>query len=402
MGNIVLNDAMTSASLSPATPTSGQSFSLTGYQTVVNIPASLASAAAALQPNLEGSATAQIDAEGASPAKTPVGPLNFNVPIPSPVPDAGVTLSLPSPSQTVSGFTASGGPITIHEDATANLTLTVSGSPLSLSCQAFPNDSVTPSGITTTTPTGDPISPVIAVAGGTGTTTTTTTTSPTAAPTTLTTSLSGNGQSGGAIVVPSGTSVVDQATLSGDNSSSAGGTVTYRVLALFVPSFHFSSHEFTDWIGWGWQPVENAGTFPVTNGEVPPSNTVTLDVGVYFWRVSYSGDTLNAPSRSQRFSEVEIVLPPPNSPTGLGWMSIRCFNNVHTTGHTDGNGNGNGNDGNGNGNGTGNRNGNGERNGNGNGHDNGNGNGNGDGGWNGNGNGGGTAAGTATGTGTSS
>ncbi len=187
VGNVVLNDAVTSATLSPADPTTGQSFSLTGYQTVVNLPSSLAGAAAALQPNLEGSATAQIDASGATPASTPQGPLDFNVPIPSPVPAAGVSLSLPSTAATVSGFTATSNQITIQEDSAASLTLTVSGAPLSLTCTAYPNDTVTPSGITTSTPSASPIAPVIAVAGGGASTTTT---SSTPASTTTTTTVS--------------------------------------------------------------------------------------------------------------------------------------------------------------------------------------------------------------------
>ena len=176
VGDVVLNDAVTSATLSPAAPSAGQSFSLTGYQTVVNLPASLASAAASLQPTLTGSATAQIDASGATPATTPEGPLDFNVTIPSPVPNAGVALSLPATPATVSGFTATTTGVTIQEDSAASLSLTVAGNALALTCTAYPNDSVTPSGITTTAPTAAPIAPVIAVAGGgTGPTTTTTT-----------------------------------------------------------------------------------------------------------------------------------------------------------------------------------------------------------------------------------
>ena len=190
VGNVVLNDAVTSATLSPAAPTVGQSFSLTGYQTVVNLPSSLASAAASLQPNLEGSATAQIDATGATPATTPEGPLDFNVPIPSPVPDAGVALSLPSTAATVSGFTATSAQITIQEDSAASLTLTVSGAPLSLTCTAYPNDTVTPSGITTSTPSASPIAPVIAVAGGGSSSTT-------APPATTTTKAPAGGGGGG-------------------------------------------------------------------------------------------------------------------------------------------------------------------------------------------------------------
>ncbi len=173
VGSIALNDAVTSATLSPAAPTSGQSFSVTGYQTVVNLPASLASAAAAVSPGqpLAGSATAQIDASGATPAKTPQQ-LTFSVPFPSPIPASGVSLSLPATPATIPGFTATSSSITIQEDASASLSLTVAGSALALTCTAYPNDDIAASGITTATPTGSPIAPVIAVAGGGSTSTT--------------------------------------------------------------------------------------------------------------------------------------------------------------------------------------------------------------------------------------
>ena len=236
VGNVVLNDAMTSATLSPAAPTAGQSFSLTGYQTMVNIPNSLASAAASLQPNLEGSATAQIDATGATPATTPEGPLNFNVPIPSPVPTDGVALSLPSTAATVSGFTATSAQITIQEDSAASLTLTVSGAPLSLTCTAYPNDTVTPSGITTSTPSASPIAPVIAVAGGGSTSTTATappaTTSTTAPGITTTTGLTTSTTvpltppTTTAEVAPAPTTTVPAATVTSASTTTIASTST--------------------------------------------------------------------------------------------------------------------------------------------------------------------------------
>ncbi len=198
VGTVVLNDAMTSATLSPAAPTAGQSFSVTGYQTVVNLPAALAGAAAALSPTLTGSATTQIDASGATPATTPQGPFTFNVTIPSPVPDDGVPLSLPDTPSTVSGFTATAPDITIQQDSNAGLSLTVAGSALTLTCQSYPNNSVVPSGVTTSSPTVPAISPVIAVAGSsppppnTVPPTTPTTTKPGTTPTS-----SGGGSGGG-------------------------------------------------------------------------------------------------------------------------------------------------------------------------------------------------------------
>jgi hypothetical protein len=181
VGNVVLNGAVTTGTLTPASPSSGSTFNLTNYQTVVNLPASLAGAAAAIQPDLTGSATAQIDASGATPATTSVGPFNFDTPFPSPIPAAGVTLSLPSAPETVGPFTASSSNITLQEDSAASLTLTVAGSPLTLTCTAYPDNTVTPSGITTTAPTGSPIAPVIAIAGG-GSSSTTVPPTPTTKP----------------------------------------------------------------------------------------------------------------------------------------------------------------------------------------------------------------------------
>ena len=202
VGTVVLNDAVTSATLSPANPTSGQSFSITGYQTVVNLPQSLASAAAAVGgPSLTGSASTQIDASGATPATTPQGPFNFNVPFPSPIPDSGVTLSLPDTPGTISGFTATTGGITIQQDSSASLSLTVAGNALALTCQAYPNNTVPESGITTVVPTVAPIAPVIAIAGG-GSTATTAPPTPTTKPgSTATTGGGGGGGGGGSNVV---------------------------------------------------------------------------------------------------------------------------------------------------------------------------------------------------------
>jgi hypothetical protein len=230
VGTVVLNDAMTTATLSPAAPTAGQAFSLTGYQTMVNLPASLASAASAVSPTLSGSATTQIDASGATPAKTPQGPLSFNLPFPSPIPTDGVALSLPSTPATISGFTASNSGITIQEDSAASLSLTVAGSALSLTCTAYPNNSVTPSGITTSTPTAAPIAPVIAVAGGGSATTTT------VAPVTTTTkapATSPGGGGGGGSKTPS----VNSNQLAFTGSGPGIGILTVIGAALILLGF---------------------------------------------------------------------------------------------------------------------------------------------------------------------
>jgi hypothetical protein len=166
VGNIVLNNVNTSGTITPAAPTSGQQFNLTGYQTTLTIPASIASAAAALGNSaITGTATAAVDANGATPAQISTGAMNINVPLPSPIPPAGISLTLPSPAGTIGPFTATGTAITIAQDASVQLVLTVSGSNLILRCSAYPNNSA-PTGIVAFRPQGAPMSPVIAVAGG--------------------------------------------------------------------------------------------------------------------------------------------------------------------------------------------------------------------------------------------
>ena len=148
---------------------------------------------------------------------------------------------------------------------------------------------------------------------------------PERAPTFITTSLSGVGQFGSIISVPSGTAVNDQASLSGANSSTAGGMVTYGVYTLSFFRFPFVGFWFFSW--WGWRPVASGGTVHVTNGTVPASNPVTLGPGTYFWQASYSGDTFNGPSESTIGTETEVVVPtPPHCPIGLGWLTVWCLN----------------------------------------------------------------------------
>ena len=111
-------------------------------------------------------------------------------------------------------------------------------------------------------------------------------------PVTVTTSLSGGGQTGASVSVPSGTAVSDTATLSGTNTSSAAGTVTYTV---------YSNDTCSTSAG-------NGGTMTVSGGVVPASDPVTLDTpGTYYWQASYSGDSTNAASKSTCGSEVETV-----------------------------------------------------------------------------------------------
>jgi hypothetical protein len=118
-----------------------------------------------------------------------------------------------------------------------------------------------------------------------------------ATPTSVTTSLSGAGQFGPSITVPTGTAVTDSATLSGANAATATGTVTYDV---------YSDSACTVAVSTG--TAENI-TAP---GTLPNSSPVTLSTGTYYWQVSYSGDSANQPSTSICGSEVETVTANPD------------------------------------------------------------------------------------------
>jgi hypothetical protein len=162
VGDIVLNEVNTTGTITPPDPTPGEQFNLTGYQTTLDVPSNIASAAAALgNTDLSGTATGSVDASGAMPAQISTGAMSFDVPLPSPIPVNGVTLTLSPPAGTVGPFTASGGVITIAEDAAIQLVLTVAGTDLTLQCSAYANGSEPP-GIVTSSPLGSPTSPVIA------------------------------------------------------------------------------------------------------------------------------------------------------------------------------------------------------------------------------------------------
>ena len=113
--------------------------------------------------------------------------------------------------------------------------------------------------------------------------------------TTLSTSLSGGAQSGGTITVPEGTAVTDNATLSGPNAATAGGTVSYKV---------YSDSGCT-------VEVASRGTFKVIGGSLPASKPKTLPAGTYYWQASYSGDEGDEASTSACGAEVETVEPVP-------------------------------------------------------------------------------------------
>jgi uncharacterized membrane protein YebE (DUF533 family) len=114
-------------------------------------------------------------------------------------------------------------------------------------------------------------------------------------PTTVATSLSDGANSGTSLTEAVGTGVTDTATLSGDNASTATGTVTYNVY----------SDAACDVL------VNSGSAETITTAGTPPASApVTLNIpGTYYWQAVYSGDSANAASDSTcgLNGEVEIV-----------------------------------------------------------------------------------------------
>lgn len=107
----------------------------------------------------------------------------------------------------------------------------------------------------------------------------------------LSTQLHGEGKEGEALAVQEETAVHDTATLSGTNSSNAGGTVKYKI---------YSNEACTEL-------VTEAGEVAVTGGTVPASSNETLSAGTYYWQAAYSGDALHQASTSACGSEGQVV-----------------------------------------------------------------------------------------------
>jgi hypothetical protein len=109
------------------------------------------------------------------------------------------------------------------------------------------------------------------------------------APTNLSTTLSSPGVvSANPMSVAPGVLVTDTAVLSGVETSTATGTITYEISTKFDCS-----------------NPSVVGTSSVTDGAFAPSHPFApSQPGVYFWQASYGGDNLNDPSLSPCLSEI--------------------------------------------------------------------------------------------------
>lgn len=113
------------------------------------------------------------------------------------------------------------------------------------------------------------------------------------AKTSLSTELSGAGSEGEEITILEGSKTEDKATLSGTNSSTAGGKALYKV---------YSDKECKTL-------VTEAGEVTVTSGSIPASNEEELKgVGTYYWQTTYKGDGLHQESKSSCGGAVQNVV----------------------------------------------------------------------------------------------
>jgi len=162
VGNIVMNNVVTTGTVRPEPLASGTSFTVTHYQTTFRFPTVLVSASAELGNKvMSGTAMSAVDAVGATPKLVPSGTINYSVRIPKKIRPSGLAIALRRSPVKVGPFKAIGSKVVIRENRHLTLTLVVSGNTLSMACLAYPNNTL-PTGVTTTKPKGSPISPVIA------------------------------------------------------------------------------------------------------------------------------------------------------------------------------------------------------------------------------------------------
>ena len=129
----------------------------------------------------------------------------------------------------------------------------------------------------------------------------------------ISTNLTGGGQSGEEITVPSGTAVTDSATLTGIDANTATGTVSYTVYSDNSCSTVFAS----------------GGTKTVANGSVPSSDAVTFDeAGTFYWVASYSGDSGHNADANTCGSETVTVQGNTNTPAALTLAPQTASNQV--------------------------------------------------------------------------
>jgi hypothetical protein len=119
---------------------------------------------------------------------------------------------------------------------------------------------------------------------------------------TVATVLSGGGQAGTQITVPTGTAVTDNATITAPGGQPVSGRLSYEVYSTSNCS--------------PFSQIKGAGG-GLTTGSGPASAALTLPAGTYYFQAAYSGNGTLGPAVSPCGNEVLTVVtpapPPPNS-----------------------------------------------------------------------------------------
>jgi hypothetical protein len=123
----------------------------------------------------------------------------------------------------------------------------------------------------------------------------------------IVTVLSGGGQVGAQITVPSGTAVTDNATVTAPGGQPVSGRLSYEV--------------YTDPHCAPISQLKGAGG-GLTTGTGPASAALTLAAGTYYFQAAYSGNGVLAPAVSPCGSEVLTVSPPQPPPPNNQFTSV--------------------------------------------------------------------------------
>jgi hypothetical protein len=138
---------------------------------------------------------------------------------------------------------------------------------------------------------------------------------------TLGTNLSGGGQVGPSISVVQGTPVTDSAVLSGENSTTASGTVSFNAYSDAACKTLAAA----------------AGAAKMVGGNAGPSTAVNLPPGKYFWQAVYGGNLEHQAVASACGTEILTVTTPTTTSTvqSAGGVSAASLAVPKGTGVTD-------------------------------------------------------------------
>jgi hypothetical protein len=160
VGNLVMNGVHTTGTVVPASPTMGQRFTISNFQTTIPLSIDIVGAAAALGNSvISGKVRSSVHMVGARLTNVKIAHQAYSVPIPSPLPESALIIA--ARTRSIGPFRAKRSGITVSMNPATRLTMNISGSNLKLNCQSYP-DNTLPTGIVGSGPRSKPITPVVA------------------------------------------------------------------------------------------------------------------------------------------------------------------------------------------------------------------------------------------------